>query len=334
MEKGKRELDSLTRKGIGDGSRLVAEWGGWGLGGGEMNWVVVLVMLGALGVPVFVVPGERERVEALGEVSGMSGEWRRALGDGGGDFAPVPAPGEGDWLGERQELGQTFEDFLRSPRNVLVPRRRTVYLLPLGTGEDLDDAGIVLSRFLRLRVKVLAPVSLEELGAPWRAVPGGVRQFKVEGVADALRRHVPADALGLIAVTGADLYRHGPGSFTYGYSRPLGRVAVVGLHRFADADEVVERRRFLATLIHEGAHLLGIRHCIYYACLMNGSMGVAESDRRPLHLCPVCLRKLGVCVRFSPVRRYRDLEVSFRKRGLEEEAEWVGRRLARLAAPE
>jgi hypothetical protein len=32
--------------------------------------------------------------------------------------------------------------------------------------------------------------------------------------------------------------------------------------------------------------------CTAYACLMNGSNHQEEKDRRPMHLCPVCLRKL------------------------------------------
>jgi len=33
-------------------------------------------------------------------------------------------------------------------------------------------------------------------------------------------------------------------------------------------------------------------HGVFFNCLMNGSNHLAESDRRPLHLCPVDLRKL------------------------------------------
>lgn len=33
--------------------------------------------------------------------------------------------------------------------------------------------------------------------------------------------------------------------------------------------------------------------CIWYRCLMNGSNHLGEADARPLHLCPVDLRKLN-----------------------------------------
>jgi len=39
-------------------------------------------------------------------------------------------------------------------------------------------------------------------------------------------------------------------------------------------------------------HLLGIKHCIYAKCVMNGSNHLDEADDRPFALCPVDLKKL------------------------------------------
>jgi archaemetzincin len=60
---------------------------------------------------------------------------------------------------------------------------------------------------------------------------------------------------------------------------------------------------------------------------MNGSNHLQESDRRPLHLCPVCLRKLQFSVGFDVVKRYEALARFERAKGLEDEAAWVERRL-------
>lgn len=46
------------------------------------------------------------------------------------------------------------------------------------------------------------------------------------------------------------------------------------------------------TASHELGHCLGIGHCVYYACVMQGTAGMAEDCRQPPYLCPVCLRKL------------------------------------------
>lgn len=61
----------------------------------------------------------------------------------------------------------------------------------------------------------------------------------------------------------------------------------------------------LQTLTHEIGHIFGLRHCQWLACLMQGSNHLEEADRRPLDLCPVCLRKLQSAVGFRLRDRYR-----------------------------
>jgi archaemetzincin len=58
-----------------------------------------------------------------------------------------------------------------------------------------------------------------------------------------------------------------------------------------------------------------------------GGNHLKESDDRPPHLCPVCLRKLQWSVGFDVVDRYRRLERFSRKAGFEDEVAWIGRRL-------
>lgn len=43
---------------------------------------------------------------------------------------------------------------------------------------------------------------------------------------------------------------------------------------------------------HELCHLLGLGNCRWLRCLMQGALRVDEALRRPLDLCPICLRKL------------------------------------------
>jgi pyruvate/2-oxoglutarate dehydrogenase complex dihydrolipoamide acyltransferase (E2) component len=52
---------------------------------------------------------------------------------------------------------------------------------------------------------------------------------------------------------------------------------------------------------------------------MNGSNHLDESDRRPLHLCPVDLRKLHHSVRFDINQRYRALVEFTQQAGFEDE---------------
>lgn len=46
------------------------------------------------------------------------------------------------------------------------------------------------------------------------------------------------------------------------------------------------------TASHELGHCLGMAHCVYYACVMQGTVGVAEDCRQPPYPCPVCAAKL------------------------------------------
>lgn len=46
------------------------------------------------------------------------------------------------------------------------------------------------------------------------------------------------------------------------------------------------------TAAHELGHCFGLDHCVYYACMMQGTASVAEDYRQPPYVCPVCAKKL------------------------------------------
>jgi hypothetical protein len=48
---------------------------------------------------------------------------------------------------------------------------------------------------------------------------------------------------------------------------------------------------------------------------MNGSAMIAESDNRPVHLCPACLQKLQWHLGFDLSMRYRALSSAYAKMG-------------------
>ncbi|KAM0715116.1 hypothetical protein Q7P37_009581 [Cladosporium fusiforme] len=51
--------------------------------------------------------------------------------------------------------------------------------------------------------------------------------------------------------------------------------------------------RIVRTASHELGHCLALDHCIYYACLMQSTSGIAEDVRQPPYLCPVCISKVS-----------------------------------------
>ncbi|KAF7314347.1 hypothetical protein MKEN_00907300 [Mycena kentingensis (nom. inval.)] len=50
--------------------------------------------------------------------------------------------------------------------------------------------------------------------------------------------------------------------------------------------------RACKTASHELGHCLGIDHCVYYACIMQGTASLAEDARQPPFLCPIDHAKL------------------------------------------
>ncbi len=84
-------------------------------------------------------------------------------------------------------------------------------------------------------------------------------------------------------------------------------------------------------LPHELGHVLTIKHCTAFRCLMNGSNHQEERDRRLLHLCPVCLRKLCWNLQVEPARYLEKLKVFCQAQKLGPEAVWYGKAMAKLA---
>jgi len=52
-----------------------------------------------------------------------------------------------------------------------------------------------------------------------------------------------------------------------------------------------------------------------------------ESDSGPVHLCPVCVRKLQYSIGFDVVARYVKLFQFYKKVGFDDEVQWMGKRL-------
>ena len=74
-------------------------------------------------------------------------------------------------------------------------------------------------------------------------------------------------------------------------------------------------------MAHEITHMFGIKHCIYYECLMNGCMSAQEGLAKKNHtLCPICLKKLKLNIKFDTRERYTNMMRVCQKLGLVEEA--------------
>lgn len=295
----------------------------------------------------FERPAAEERTKALGNLAAESESLRRLLTPDA-DFFPITPPAPGDWLSEHPERGQTFDAYRRSAANRPDPIRRMIYFQPLGEFSDeatpsLEELRGYAAAFFQMEVKILPPYRPhEEEFTPRRDPVRGQRQVLTTDVMKFLQRRLPPDAYCLLGVTMVDLYPQASWNFVFGQASLVHRVGVYSFIRYDPAFDGGTRKRDFQSLIlsrsakvlvHETAHMFGLTHCIYYDCVLNGSNHLAESDARPQHLCPVCLRKLQHAIGFDAVKRYQDLFHFYRRQKWYEDADWVKRQLARVTSP-
>uniref|UniRef100_A0A4X1SSR4 Archaemetzincin-2 n=2 Tax=Sus scrofa TaxID=9823 RepID=A0A4X1SSR4_PIG len=206
-------------------------------------------------------------------------------------FGPITLHSKSDWINSHPEAPQDFEEFFNDPyRKTPSAEKHSIYIQCIGQ----------ILKFLKKRK--------------------------------------PEDAFCVVGITMIDLYPRDSWNFVFGQASLTDGVGIFSFARYgrdfysshyegkvkklrkkSSSDYSVFDNYYIPevtsvlllrsckTLTHEIGHIFGLRHCQWLACLMQGSNHLEEADRRPLNLCPVCLRKLQSAIGFSLKERYRAL---------------------------
>jgi archaemetzincin len=265
------------------------------------------------------------------------------------DFEKMGKPEVGEWLFQFHEGGQSFEEYVSSHPVRTTASQQVLVFQPVGLFSPYEKdilrkatefAGIWFDIHTRIEPVLPLPVSGWQRirRFSWKDEP--VKQYKTGYFLNKLLPgRIPPDAVCYLAITMADLYPKEGWNFVFGQASLSNRVGVYSMARYfprfwgqkeSSESHYLAFRRSCKVLAHEVGHIFGLAHCIYYKCAMNGSNSLEESDRRPLRLCPICLKKLKWNRGFDIISRYERLKGFFESQNLQEEAAWVNLHLKRI----
>lgn len=303
----------------------------------------------------WVPPDAATRSAAVGKTLPEHAGLRAAVAGlvAGALVAPLRKPRASDWLmanpcGVLDQKGETFDQYCRGERDGLPPlpshKRCVVYLCAVGEaandGQQLEQLRRAVGAFFALPCKLAPPLDVSTRRIKSRR-HDGERQLLTSSIYPHLKKakRAHADAFCVMGITTTDLYPAPSWNFVFGEANPTDGV---GIFSFARYGKAWASKRFwqrsVGTLFHEIGHLFGLQHCVFYQCVMNGSDSLAESDRHPLHVCPVCLRKLHYALQhgarrtFEPTERYAELAPALAAVGLTAEAAWATTAAERCSA--
>jgi archaemetzincin len=221
-----------------------------------------------------------------------------------GPWIRLPAPQPGEWRFVYSEKERSFEAFQKSRPLPPPSEGMKIYIQPLGNvarahPELLSTLEAFVETYFARDAEVLPslPVPSESFNA-YRS------QYDAGEILSFLERRVPPDACCLLGLLERDIF-YGDYSFLYGLGslrRGLGicSVARYNFQYIGQPPQATFRMRALKVAAHEIAHALGLRHCATFRCVLNGSNSIVEADRSPVHLCPLCHRKLAWLLSFDP----------------------------------
>ena len=193
----------------------------------------------------------------------------------------LPPPRPGDWLAEHDEPGQTFAEYLDAQPVRKSGDLHTLYLCLVGEFTEAQQHILDLTReylaiFFDCPVKVHRHIVLGTIPAKARRThPSWGDEQVLTGyiLHDILAPDRPVDALAYLALTALDLWPGRGWNFVFGQANLRKRTGVWSIYRNGDPDTDFQLclRRTLGTASHELCHVLTMRHCTAFRCLITAA---------------------------------------------------------------
>ena len=260
-------------------------------------------------------------------------------------FERMPEAKPGDWLWVFEEKRQSFAEYIASRPTRLTRTRRKIYVKPFeprgdspATKDEREKLKKALEEFGGAYFLGADCVVLESLPAPEEHYVSARMQYLADAILGDISRKLPRDAAAIVGLMFEDLFAYGRGrrplNFVFGLGSYAERAAVFSVLRYSyhypgEPEGMTLLKRALKVFAHEVGHVFGLPHCVAYRCAMNGSNSLPEADSRPMHLCPICLKKLEWNLGFDAAERYRALDGFYRSLGTGKEAEFCRLRAER-----
>lgn len=249
----------------------------------------------------------------------------------------------GDWLESHEEAGQSFAAYVKTKPNKPDNVKKFIYIQLIGKFTEaqskvLDQSIEYMQESFGLPVKKLDAFPLEKIPENAQRIhpTWKMHQLYTGYIMDkVLLPNRPKDAVALIGFTGVDLYPDPNWNFVFGIASLRNRIGLWSIYRNGDPSvnkDTYKRclKRTIGTAIHETGHILGIKHCIAYECVMAGCNNQQESDRRDLYYCPACLQKLTWNTGKKPAERYQRMIKLCEKLELDKEKKFFEQSLKAL----
>uniref|UniRef100_A0A673FR72 Archaemetzincin-2 n=1 Tax=Sinocyclocheilus rhinocerous TaxID=307959 RepID=A0A673FR72_9TELE len=247
-------------------------------------------------------------------------------------FSPITINSDSDWIPAHPEDPQDFQSFyINTYRRSPSSGRNTIYIQTIGS---FGEGAVVAEQYVEwlkdycqafcygLVVKLLPLVTVASTACSFR-INGNTHNLQLHAgePLNFLKKRKPRDAFCIVGITMIDLYPRESWNFVFGQAFLTEGMGVFSFARYdyhfyerSYAGPTKKKLKFqkkkicltfltFVTLTNEIGHIFGVRHCQWLNCKAPITYG--QSDRRPLDLCPICLRKLQSAIGFKIADRYK-----------------------------